>query len=95
MAVMCVFPIIAALLRWHDPAAAYVLAGGLLYFIGTFLTTMIFNVPRNNALAAVAATGEESATLWAGYLIAWTNGNHIRTVAALAAAASFTIALAR
>jgi uncharacterized membrane protein len=29
------------------------------------------------------------------YLIAWTKWNHMRTVAALAAAASFTIALTR
>jgi uncharacterized membrane protein len=63
--------IIAAFLRWHEPGAAYVLAGGLLYFLGTFLVTMLFNVPRNNALAAVAATSTEGAALWADYLIVW------------------------
>jgi hypothetical protein len=46
MAAMCVLLIIAAFLRWHEPGAAYVLAGGLLYFLGTFLVTMLFNVPR-------------------------------------------------
>jgi uncharacterized membrane protein len=69
MAAMCVLLIIAAFLRWHEPGAAYVLAGGLLYFLGTFLVTMLFNVPRDNALAAVAAEG---AALWADYLIVWT-----------------------
>jgi uncharacterized membrane protein len=95
MAVLSVLLSIAAVLRWHEPGAAYVVAGGLLYFLGTFLVTMLFNVPRNNALAAVSATSTEGAALWADYLIAWTKWNHVRTIAALAGAASFTIALAR
>ena len=95
MAVLSVLLSIAAVLRWHEPGAVYVIAGGLLYFLGTFLVTMLFNVPRNNALAAVAATSTEGAALWADYLIAWTKWNHVRTIAALAGAASFTIALVR
>lgn len=95
MAMLSVLLIIAAVLRWHEPGAVYVVAGGLLYLLGTFLVTMLFNVPRNNALAAVAATSTEGAALWADYLIAWTKWNHVRTIAALAGAASFTIALAR
>lgn len=95
MAVLSVLLSIAAVLRWHEPGAAYVVAGGLLYFLGTFLVTMLFNVPRNIALAAVAVTSTEGAALWADYLIAWTKWNHVRTIAALAGAASFTIALAR
>ncbi len=95
MAVLSVLLSIAAVLRWHEPGAAYVVAGGLLYFLGTFLVTMLFNVPRNNALAAVVVTSTEGAALWADYLIAWTKWNHVRTIAALAGAASFTIALAR
>ena len=95
MAVLSVLLSIASVLRWHEPGAVYVVAGGLLYFLGTFLVTMLFNVPRNNALAAVAATSAEGAALWADYLIAWTKWNHLRTIAALAGAASFTIALAR
>ena len=37
----------------------------------------------------------EGAALWADYLIAWTKWNHVRTIAALAGAALFTIGLAR
>ena len=95
IAVLSVLLSITAVLRWHEPGAAYVVAGGVFYFLGTFLVTMLFNVPRNNALAAVAATSTEGAALWADYLIAWTKWNHLRTIAALAGAASFTIALAR
>lgn len=95
IAVACVVLIIASLLRWHDSGTAYVLAGGLFYLIGTFLVTILFNVPRNNALAAVDSASTEGARLWARYLTAWTAWNHVRTVAALAATAAFTIALMR
>jgi uncharacterized membrane protein len=55
--------------------------------------TMAFNVPRNNALAAVDPASPEGVRVWAGYLPGWTAWNHVRTVAALAAAASLTLAL--
>lgn len=84
--------IVFAFLRWREPASIYLLAGGLLYLVGTFLVTMAFNVPRNDALAAVAPTDPVSASLWASYLSSWTAWNHVRTVAALAAAAAFTLA---
>ncbi|MGK2856869.1 MAG: DUF1772 domain-containing protein [Thermoanaerobaculia bacterium] len=55
MAVLSVLLSIAAVFRWHEPGAAYVVAGGLLCFLGTFLVTMLFNVPRSNALAGAAS----------------------------------------
>ncbi len=61
MAVLSVLLSITAVLRWHEPGAAYVVAGGLLYFLGTFLVTMLFNVPRNNALAGA---GSFTIALW-------------------------------
>jgi uncharacterized membrane protein len=70
----------------------YLVAGGVLYLIGTFLVTMVFNVPRNNALARVVPRSAEGERLWAGYLVGWTAWNHVRTIAALAAAASLTAA---
>lgn len=75
------------------PAAIYLLAGGLLYLAGTIVVTIAFNVPLNNALAAVSPGSPEGADLWAGYVPRWTAWNHVRTVAALAAAASFIIAV--
>ncbi len=83
---------VASLMRWHDPGAAYLLAGAVLYFAGTFLVTMVFNVPRNDALAKLTPATAEAATLWSAYLSAWTAWNHVRTVVALAAMLSFTIA---
>jgi uncharacterized membrane protein len=92
-ATACVLVMIAALLRWDDPGAIYLLIGGALYLVGTFLVTLVFNVPKNNALAAIVATDARSAILWTDYLSTWTASNHARTAAALAAATSLTIAL--
>lgn len=92
-AALCVWMIVASLLRWSDPGAAYWLAGGALYLGGTILVTMMFNVPRNDALAAVAPPSPEAARLWADYLSSWTAWNHVRTAAALVAALLFILAL--
>jgi uncharacterized membrane protein len=88
----CVALLIVALLRWHDPRAAYWLAGSLLYLVGTFLETGVVHVPRNDALAAVAPESPDAAQRWAAYLSSWTAWNHVRTLAALGAAAAFTVA---
>jgi uncharacterized membrane protein len=72
--------------------AAYILAGSLLYLVGTVGVTIGFNVPLNNALAAVKPDSAEGANLWRHYLVRWTAWNHVRTVAALAAAAALTMA---
>ena len=84
---------IMALAGLHRPGAAYLLAGSLLYLVGTILVTLFCNVPRNNALAAVDPLSEDGASLWIRYVRSWTNWNHIRTAAGLAAAASFTMAI--
>lgn len=92
-AAACALLVIGAVLRWHEPGAAYLLVGGALYLVGTFLVTMVCNVPRNDALAAIAPTDPDSARLWADYVATWTAWNHLRAAAALAAAASLTLAL--
>ena len=93
-AVACVVALVFSILRWHEPWSAYAFAGALLYLVGSVLVTIVFNVPRNEALAAVAPTNAASAGLWATYVTGWTAWNHVRTAAALAAAALFSIALA-
>jgi uncharacterized membrane protein len=92
-AAACVLLAVAALLRWSEPGAFSLLAGGVLYLVGGPLVTMLFNLPLNNALAAVAPDSDDGARLWHRYLSDWTAWNHVRTTATLAAAASFTVAL--
>ena len=86
---------IYATTQWQRYGAAYLLVGCLLYFVGTFLVTIIFNVPLNNALAAVDPTNPDSLAIWNNYLSRWTLWNHIRTVAALASTASLIFAFVR
>src|SRR5205823_10691704 len=94
-AAACALLAVSSLLRWHKPGASYLLAGSLLYLAGTFLVTIVCNVPRNEALAAVDSASADGASRWAGYIASWTAWNHVRTAAALAAAVSHTIALGR
>lgn len=85
-AVACIFLAVSSVLKWHQPGAAYLLVGSLLYLIGTVLVTIAFNVPLNDALAIAKPDSTEGANLWARYLTNWTFWNHVRTIAALAAA---------
>jgi uncharacterized membrane protein len=89
----CVLVMLFALLRWHSPGTVYVLIGSVLYLVGTFLLTIVYHVPRNEALAVVAPADPDGARLWADYRRQWTAWNHVRAVAALAAAVLLTIAL--
>ena len=94
-AAACVLIVVFSLLRWNEAGAVYLLSGGLAYLIGTILVTMVFNVPKNDALAAADPRSADGARLWAGYVTSWTAWNHVRTAAALAAAVLLTFALSQ
>jgi len=72
---------------------ALVLAGCTLYLVGTVGVTVACNVPLNYGLAKLDARGAEAAVRWDQFVTKWTAWNHVRTVAALAAAAALTVAL--
>lgn len=76
-----------------DPAAPFVLAGGLLYVVGTVVVTGVKNVPLNDELAPLAPDSAQAASVWQRYLRTWTAWNSVRTVAALVAAALLMAAL--
>lgn len=69
------------------------LIGGLLYLIGNPVLTIAYNVPRNNALAAVDPDTAEAAEVWLRYLREWVPANTVRWVTAAAAAALMIIGL--
>jgi uncharacterized membrane protein len=94
-AAACLFLAVFALFNWHQPSTIYVLVGSLLYLVGTFGVTMVFNVPLNDSLAIAKPDSTDGATLWARYLTDWTFWNHIRTITALAATTLFAIALGK
>ena len=93
-AVLSAFAVAAAILMWQRSDALLILAGGVLYLAGCFFVTIAFNVPRNEALAKLAAENPDSAEAWARYVNEWTWWNHVRTVGSLAAAVLFSLALA-
>jgi uncharacterized membrane protein len=76
----------------RPPEAAYLIAGSLLYIAGVIVVTMVCNVPRNNALAALPATSADSPRHWTAYAAGWTLWNHVRAVTALIAAALLMVA---
>jgi uncharacterized membrane protein len=84
---------VCAVVRWQGLFSVYAVVGCVLYVAGNFVVTMAFNVPRNNALAALDPPSAEAARSWADYVVGWTRWNHVRTITGLAAAVSLTLAL--
>lgn len=73
------------------PAQIWFIMGGALYFVGTFLVTIMGNVPMNTRLDRMAADGPATQVYWTSYATFWTLWNHVRTVASALAAAFFLI----
>jgi uncharacterized membrane protein len=91
-AVACIFLAISALLKWHQLGMAYIILGSVLYLVGTVGVTLAFNVPLNNALAIADPNSTDGAKIWVTYLVSWTFWNHVRTLAAFAAAIAISLA---
>lgn len=86
--------VVTGALDWRAPGSLAMIAGGLLYVIGMFVVTMLFNVPLNDALAAVSGNGLDAGAVWKRYLSDWTLWNHARLIASTLAAGLFIAALA-
>jgi len=91
--VLCAVLIVMGLFKWSEPGTLLIIAACAIYIVGSFVVTMIFNVPLNDALAATTPASSEGATLWARYLTEWTWWNHVRTALPLAAMVLFIIGL--
>jgi len=83
---------VVSLFRWSMAGSPWILAGCLLYLVGGLLVTIVFNVPRNNALAALEPT-IAPASAWTGYVSSWTAWNHVRTTLCLAATLCLVLSL--
>lgn len=86
--------VVMGALRLSEPGAVSMIAGGGLYVVGMFVVTVVFNVPLNDALAAVQPASPEARAVWAAYLKDWVLWNHVRTVASAVASGLFIVALA-
>lgn len=84
---------IAYLPIWHELHSLFFLTAGLFYCGGTFLVTLLGNVPWNDRLAGILTSEPSSEVLWREYVVRWTTLNHIRTVSAIAATLFYILGL--
>ncbi|MBT6150233.1 MAG: DUF1772 domain-containing protein [Gemmatimonadetes bacterium] len=91
-AALCGLLVIGALLGIID-GGPQLIAGCLLYLVGTFGVTIAFNVPRNDHLDGLETGTSEADAYWQTYQREWTWWNHCRTVCSLLAAGLLTSAI--
>ena len=75
--------IIVAVANWDEAGSGLTLIAGVIYFVGMFVCTALFNVPLNNTLARIDPDSIDAHHVCSRYLKTWTNWNHLRTVSSL------------
>jgi len=89
---LCLVVGVRALFLWNQGGAKLVLVASLVYLVGSFGVTLVFNVPLNNKLASIADP-VQAVAFWPNYLAAWNTWNHVRTAAAALSAVLFSAVL--
>ncbi|MEQ9258637.1 MAG: DUF1772 domain-containing protein [Roseovarius sp.] len=80
----------------EGPGATLVVLAGLVYLVGCFGVTVVFNVPMNEALAGMELSAKATSAYWRDtYLPRWTFWNSVRTAACAVAAALLLFGLMR
>ena len=88
MAAVSALVVLYSALTLSGAPGRLILLGGLVYLLGCFAVTVVFNVPMNEKLAAMSLSAEATLDYWtATYLPRWTFWNTVRTLACAAAAA--------
>ena len=88
--VAALFLAVTSALHPSQNGSTPLLLGSLLYLVGTFGVTVVFNVPLNNALAGYSAGTSDAAQYWQSYVSQWLKWNHVRTVTSVSASALLT-----
>ena len=68
---------------------------GAALFLVSVVLTIVYHVPRNDALDLVDPNAAGAAEQWHRYLSGWVPWNHVRTVSSLAGFVLLTVALVR
>ena len=86
-----------ALYSWlgiDGPARAPLVAAALVYLVGCFGVTVVFNVPMNEALARMPSPSEATQRYWTQtYVPRWTFWNSVRTGASAVSASLLLVGL--
>ena len=75
--------IVLAFIYWDEAGAGLTLVAGMVYFVGMFVCTVVFNVPLNNTLSGLDTTSNNAKQTWIHYMKNWTKWNHLRTMSSL------------
>ena len=65
---------------------------GIVYLVGAFLVTVVFNLPLNDDLDGWGVLDPSSIGLMEGYIRDWSRWNDVRAVASLVAFGLFAVA---
>lgn len=77
--------IIFAIVYWGEAGTQLILVTGVVYFVGMFICTLMFNVPLNNTLLKIERSSDNASIIWSRYLRVWTRWNHLRSLSSLTA----------
>ena len=80
--VLCTIITVNASVLIGSPGSTLLLLGAILYLLGPFGITMLFNVPLNNKLAAADILDNDG--IWSDYQVQWQRWNHVRTYVGIA-----------
>jgi uncharacterized membrane protein len=83
---------IIALLDWRADHSPYLLGAATAYLGGTWVVTIVGNVPLNNRLAAQRVDEDTASSVWKDYVQRWTRLNSQRAGSAILA--SFLLLMA-
>jgi uncharacterized membrane protein len=87
MAAVSILIVIYSAINLTGGPGMLILLGALVYLVGCFAVTVLFNVPMNEALADMDLSTKATSDYWTGtYLPRWTAWNTVRTVACALAA---------
>jgi uncharacterized membrane protein len=86
---LCLILVFGGYAVWGGADGLLLMSAGAIYLTGTLGVTMAFNVPLNDALAAMRPDTSQAAALWTRFLQEWTFWNHVRTTASLVSAVMF------
>jgi uncharacterized membrane protein len=90
----CLFLMVYALLHATGHGAVLLGLAGAVYLIGALLVSVVFNIPRNNALGRIDPASPAAPDAWREFYSAWLRWNHVRCIASLVAAILLAGALA-
>jgi uncharacterized membrane protein len=91
--VLCFFVAAISVPHLPDAHAVFLVTGGALFLLGNAVVTLLFNIPLNDALAAVEPSSADGTKVWTRFLHNWTIWNHVRVATAFLAAMLFVFSL--